>query len=44
LPESEAKENEARGAAQREAAIPRATYRIQLNSGFTFKDATAIVP
>ena len=28
----------------REAAIPRATYRIQLNSGFTFKDATAIVP
>jgi (1->4)-alpha-D-glucan 1-alpha-D-glucosylmutase len=44
LPESEAKENEARGAAPREAAIPRATYRIQLNSGFTFKDATAIVP
>ena len=32
------------GASHREAAIPRATYRIQLNSGFTFKDATAIVP
>src|ERR1700757_5062489 len=28
----------------REAAIPRATYRVQLNSAFTFKDATAIVP
>jgi (1->4)-alpha-D-glucan 1-alpha-D-glucosylmutase len=26
------------------AAIPRATYRIQLNTNFTFKDATAIVP
>jgi len=26
------------------ASIPRATYRIQLNSGFTFKDATALVP
>ena len=25
-------------------AIPRATYRIQLNAGFTFRDATAIVP
>jgi (1->4)-alpha-D-glucan 1-alpha-D-glucosylmutase len=24
--------------------IPRATYRIQLNSSFTFKDATAIIP
>lgn len=24
--------------------IPRATYRVQLNSGFTFKDATAIIP
>ena len=24
--------------------IPRATYRIQLNASFTFKDATAIVP
>ena len=24
--------------------IPRATYRIQLNAGFTFRDATAIVP
>ena len=25
-------------------AIPRATYRVQLNAGFTFRDATAIVP
>jgi (1->4)-alpha-D-glucan 1-alpha-D-glucosylmutase len=25
-------------------AIPRATYRIQLNAAFTFQDATAIVP
>ena len=25
-------------------AIPRATYRVQLNGGFTFHDATAIVP
>jgi (1->4)-alpha-D-glucan 1-alpha-D-glucosylmutase len=24
--------------------IPRATYRLQLNAGFTFQDATAIVP
>jgi len=24
--------------------IPRATYRLQLNAGFTFRDATAIVP
>ena len=24
--------------------VPRATYRIQLNAGFTFRDATAIVP
>ena len=24
--------------------IPRATYRLQLNAGFTFADATAIVP
>ena len=31
-------------AAPREAAIPRATYRIQLNANFTFNDATAIVP
>jgi (1->4)-alpha-D-glucan 1-alpha-D-glucosylmutase len=37
-------ENEDKPASQREAVIPRATYRIQLNSGFTFKDATAIVP
>jgi (1->4)-alpha-D-glucan 1-alpha-D-glucosylmutase len=28
----------------REASIPRATYRIQLNAQFTFKDATAIIP
>ncbi|MEJ1961521.1 MAG: malto-oligosyltrehalose synthase [Gammaproteobacteria bacterium] len=26
------------------AIIPRATYRIQLNAGFTFKDATALIP
>ncbi|MGH8266348.1 MAG: alpha-amylase family glycosyl hydrolase, partial [Steroidobacteraceae bacterium] len=26
------------------ARIPRATYRVQLNAGFTFRDATAIVP
>src|SRR5690348_15503013 len=26
------------------AHIPRATYRVQLNAGFTFKDLTAIVP
>jgi (1->4)-alpha-D-glucan 1-alpha-D-glucosylmutase len=25
-------------------AIPRATYRLQLHAGFTFRDATAIVP
>ena len=25
-------------------AIPRATYRVQLNAGFTFRDAAAIVP
>jgi (1->4)-alpha-D-glucan 1-alpha-D-glucosylmutase len=24
--------------------IPRATYRLQLNAGFTFKDATDLVP
>ena len=28
----------------REALIPRATYRVQLNSSFTFRDTTAIVP
>lgn len=28
----------------RETIIPRATYRVQLNANFTFKDATAIVP
>jgi (1->4)-alpha-D-glucan 1-alpha-D-glucosylmutase len=28
----------------RGAEIPRATYRVQLNKSFTFKDATAIVP
>jgi (1->4)-alpha-D-glucan 1-alpha-D-glucosylmutase len=27
-----------------EPPIPRATYRLQLNAGFTFRDATAIVP
>jgi (1->4)-alpha-D-glucan 1-alpha-D-glucosylmutase len=37
-------ESEPQVARPREALIPRATYRIQLNSGFTFKDATAIVP
>ncbi|HEV7714104.1 MAG TPA: malto-oligosyltrehalose synthase [Steroidobacteraceae bacterium] len=26
------------------ALIPRATYRVQLNAGFTFKDATALIP
>jgi (1->4)-alpha-D-glucan 1-alpha-D-glucosylmutase len=26
------------------ASIPRATYRVQLNADFTFKDATALVP
>ncbi len=26
------------------ASIPRATYRVQLNAGFTFRDLTAIVP
>jgi malto-oligosyltrehalose synthase len=26
------------------AAIPRATYRLQLNAGFTFREATAVVP
>jgi (1->4)-alpha-D-glucan 1-alpha-D-glucosylmutase len=26
------------------AVIPRATYRVQLNAGFTFRDLTAIVP
>ena len=26
------------------AIIPRATYRVQLNADFTFKDATALVP
>jgi (1->4)-alpha-D-glucan 1-alpha-D-glucosylmutase len=37
-------ESERQPAAGRAAAIPRATYRIQLNSNFTFEDATAIVP
>src|ERR1700754_1074407 len=27
-----------------QAAIPRATYRVQLNKSFTFKDVTAIIP
>jgi (1->4)-alpha-D-glucan 1-alpha-D-glucosylmutase len=31
-------------AAGERPAIPRATYRLQLNAGFTFRDATAIVP
>ena len=26
------------------AEIPRATYRVQLNKSFTFKDVTAIIP
>jgi (1->4)-alpha-D-glucan 1-alpha-D-glucosylmutase len=39
LPESEHKV-----ASPREPLTPRATYRVQLNSSFTFKDATAIVP
>jgi (1->4)-alpha-D-glucan 1-alpha-D-glucosylmutase len=30
--------------AQSGAAVPRATYRVQLNAGFTFQDLTAIVP
>jgi (1->4)-alpha-D-glucan 1-alpha-D-glucosylmutase len=33
-----------RAPSAREAVIPRATYRVQLNAGFTFRDATAIVP
>jgi (1->4)-alpha-D-glucan 1-alpha-D-glucosylmutase len=37
-------ESERNAATAPEAVIPRATYRVQLNSGFTFKDATAIVP
>jgi (1->4)-alpha-D-glucan 1-alpha-D-glucosylmutase len=36
--------SEHNAASSREAEIPRATYRVQLNSGFTFKDATAISP
>src|ERR1700738_2973075 len=39
LPETENNAFNPRG-----PVIPRATYRVQLNSGFTFKDATAIVP
>jgi len=31
-------------AGAREAQIPRATYRVQLNAGFTFADARALVP
>ena len=37
-------ENDSQPVRARDAVIPRATYRIQLNAGFTFKDATAIVP
>jgi (1->4)-alpha-D-glucan 1-alpha-D-glucosylmutase len=29
---------------ERSTVIPRATYRFQLNSKFTFKDATALIP
>src|SRR4051812_39730339 len=32
------------GANSTSAVIPRATYRLQLNEGFTFKDATALIP
>ena len=38
------KEPEAHAAQAAEPDIPRATYRLQLNAGFTFRDATAIVP
>ena len=27
-----------------DAPVPRATYRVQLNAGFTFRDATKLVP
>ncbi|HEX5391948.1 MAG TPA: malto-oligosyltrehalose synthase [Rhodocyclaceae bacterium] len=30
--------------AKRRASIPRATYRVQFNSGFTLSDATSLVP
>jgi len=36
--------SEHKAAGPREAPIPRATYRIQLNTNFTFNDATAIIP
>jgi (1->4)-alpha-D-glucan 1-alpha-D-glucosylmutase len=36
-------DNEQQAASARAATIPRATYRVQLNTGFTFKNATAIV-
>ena len=29
---------------RREAVVPRATYRVQMHSGFRFADATALVP
>ena len=32
------------GPTHRDAPVPRATYRIQLNAGFTFRDAERIVP
>ncbi len=32
------------GATAESLAIPRATYRLQLSGGFTFADATAIIP
>src|SRR5438067_8506263 len=31
-------------AERHDLVIPRATYRLQLNAGFTFRDATALVP
>jgi (1->4)-alpha-D-glucan 1-alpha-D-glucosylmutase len=34
----------ARGPHSVSAIIPRSTYRIQLNAGFTFKDAIALIP
>jgi (1->4)-alpha-D-glucan 1-alpha-D-glucosylmutase len=37
-------QSEHNGVSLREAVIPRATYRVQLNANFTFKDATAIIP
>ncbi|HEU4626197.1 MAG TPA: malto-oligosyltrehalose synthase [Steroidobacteraceae bacterium] len=36
--------NEAAAPSGRRAIIPRATYRLQLNGTFTFRDATALIP